>query len=183
MVGNVHTYKARLVAKGYTKTYEIDYEETFSHVANIRAIRILIAIEAFYDYEIWQMDIKTAILNGYLNKDIYMVQHKGFIDPKHARKHGNIPIQERLDLNETKGALIPEEVKHMQNVPYALAVGSICAIDWKSSKQSTTVMFAIVAKYIDALEAAMEAIWIRKSISKLGIVPTINNPIKMLCDN
>ncbi|GKF09392.1 retrotransposon protein, putative, ty1-copia subclass [Tanacetum coccineum] len=86
MDGNVHTYKARLVAKGYTQTYEIDYEETFSPVADIRAIRILIAIEAFYDYEIWKMDIKTAILNGYLDKDIYMVQHEGFIDPKHLRK-------------------------------------------------------------------------------------------------
>ncbi|GJR22368.1 retrotransposon protein, putative, ty1-copia subclass [Tanacetum coccineum] len=49
----VHTYKARLVAKGYTQTPRIDYEETFSPVANIRAIRILIAIVAYYDYEIW----------------------------------------------------------------------------------------------------------------------------------
>ncbi|GJY96955.1 retrotransposon protein, putative, ty1-copia subclass [Tanacetum coccineum] len=53
MDGVVHTYKARLVAKGYTQTPGIDYEETFSPVANIRAIRILIDIAAFYDYEIW----------------------------------------------------------------------------------------------------------------------------------
>nr|GEU72925.1 hypothetical protein [Tanacetum cinerariifolium] len=46
------TYKARLVAKGFTQTYGVDYEETFSPVADIRAIRILIAIAAFYDYEI-----------------------------------------------------------------------------------------------------------------------------------
>nr|GEV24115.1 putative retrotransposon protein [Tanacetum cinerariifolium] len=57
------------------------------------------------------------------------------------------------------------------------------AIIWKSSKQSATVMSATVAKYIVALEAAMEAIWIRTFISGLGIVPTINEPIKMLCDN
>ncbi|GKF00464.1 retrotransposon protein, putative, ty1-copia subclass, partial [Tanacetum coccineum] len=74
MNGNVHTYKARLVAKGFTQTYGVDYEETFSPVANIRAIRILIAITAFYDYEIWKMDVKTAFLNGYLDEDIYMVQ-------------------------------------------------------------------------------------------------------------
>ncbi|GJX63509.1 retrotransposon protein, putative, ty1-copia subclass [Tanacetum coccineum] len=54
--------------KGYTQTPGIDYEETFSHVADIRAIRILIAIAAFYDYEIWQMDVKTAFLNGYLRE-------------------------------------------------------------------------------------------------------------------
>ncbi|GJZ45122.1 retrotransposon protein, putative, ty1-copia subclass, partial [Tanacetum coccineum] len=46
---NVHTYKARLVAKGFTQTYGVDYEETFSPVADIRAIRILIAIVAFYE--------------------------------------------------------------------------------------------------------------------------------------
>nr|GEZ62770.1 zinc finger, CCHC-type [Tanacetum cinerariifolium] len=56
----VHTYKARLVAKGYTQTTGIDYEETFSPVADIRAIRILIAIAAYYDYEIWQMDVKLV---------------------------------------------------------------------------------------------------------------------------
>ncbi|GJU13858.1 retrotransposon protein, putative, ty1-copia subclass [Tanacetum coccineum] len=50
--GNVHTYKARLVAKGCTQTYRVDYEEMFSPVADIRAIRILIAIAAYYDYEI-----------------------------------------------------------------------------------------------------------------------------------
>ncbi|GJX82148.1 retrotransposon protein, putative, ty1-copia subclass [Tanacetum coccineum] len=72
MDGNVHIYKARLVAKGYTQTYIVDYEETFSPVADIRAIRILISIAAFYDYEIWQMDVKTAFLNGYLDEDIYM---------------------------------------------------------------------------------------------------------------
>nr|GEY43608.1 retrotransposon protein, putative, Ty1-copia subclass [Tanacetum cinerariifolium] len=60
MDGVVHTYKARLVAKGFTQTPGIDYEETFSPIADIRAIRILIAIAAFYDYKIWQMDVKTA---------------------------------------------------------------------------------------------------------------------------
>ncbi|GKB39718.1 retrotransposon protein, putative, ty1-copia subclass [Tanacetum coccineum] len=64
MDGNVHTFKARLIAKGYTQTYGVDYEETFSPAANIRAIRILLAIVAFYDYEIWQMDVKIAFLNG-----------------------------------------------------------------------------------------------------------------------
>ncbi|GJZ62389.1 retrovirus-related pol polyprotein from transposon TNT 1-94 [Tanacetum coccineum] len=74
MDGAVHTYKSALVAKGYTQTPGIDYEETFSPVADIRAIRILIAIAAYYDYEIWQMDVKTAFLNGYLNEEVYMEQ-------------------------------------------------------------------------------------------------------------
>nr|GFC31364.1 retrotransposon protein, putative, Ty1-copia subclass [Tanacetum cinerariifolium] len=60
---NVHIYKARLVVKGFNQTPGIDYEETFSPVADIRDIRILIAIAAYYDSEIWQMDVKTAFLN------------------------------------------------------------------------------------------------------------------------
>ncbi|GKF84925.1 retrotransposon protein, putative, ty1-copia subclass, partial [Tanacetum coccineum] len=72
MDGIINTYKARLVAKGFTQTYRVDYEETFLPVADIRAIRILVAITAFYDGEIWQMDVKTSFLNGYLNEDIYM---------------------------------------------------------------------------------------------------------------
>nr|GEV28529.1 hypothetical protein [Tanacetum cinerariifolium] len=72
--GVVHTYKACLVAKDFTQTYGVDYEETFSPVIDIRAIRILIAIAAFYDYEIWQIDVKTGFPNGHLSKEVYMVQ-------------------------------------------------------------------------------------------------------------
>ncbi|GKA67413.1 hypothetical protein Tco_0767221, partial [Tanacetum coccineum] len=57
------------------------------------------------------------------------------------------------------------------------------AVDWKSSKQNTTAMSATEAEYIAASEAGMEAVWIRKFISGLGILPTINEPIKMFCDN
>ncbi|GJW68676.1 retrotransposon protein, putative, ty1-copia subclass [Tanacetum coccineum] len=86
MDDNVHTFKARLVAKGYTQTYDVYYGETLSHVADIRAIRILLAIAAFYDYEIWQMDVKTAFLNGHLSEDIYMMQPERFMDPNHPNK-------------------------------------------------------------------------------------------------
>ena len=46
----------------------------------------MLAIAAFYDYEIWQMDVKTAFLNGFLEEELYMMQPEGFIDPKGAHK-------------------------------------------------------------------------------------------------
>ena len=77
--GKVQTFKARLVAKGYTQVEGVDFEETFSPVAMLKSIRILLAIAMYYNYEIWQMDVKTAFLNGNLEENIYMTQTKGFI--------------------------------------------------------------------------------------------------------
>ena len=73
MDGNIHIHKARLVANGFKQIQGVDYDETFSPVAMLKSIRILLAIAAFYDYEIWQMDVKTAFLNGNLNEDVYMI--------------------------------------------------------------------------------------------------------------
>ena len=64
--GNVTVYKARLVAKGFRQVQGVDYDETFSAVAMLKSTQIMLAISAFYDYEIWQMDVKTAFLNGFL---------------------------------------------------------------------------------------------------------------------
>ncbi|KAJ9553286.1 LOW QUALITY PROTEIN: hypothetical protein OSB04_017331 [Centaurea solstitialis] len=86
MDGNVHTFKDRLVAKGFTQTHGIDYDETFLPVAMLKSIRILMAISAYFNYEIWQMDIKTAFLNGKLTEDVYMEQPEGFEDPKNPNK-------------------------------------------------------------------------------------------------
>ena len=72
MEGNVITYKVRLVAKGYRQKQGVDYDETFSPVAMLKSIRILLATATHYDYEIWKMDVKTTFLNGNLTKEVYM---------------------------------------------------------------------------------------------------------------
>ncbi|GJV83657.1 retrotransposon protein, putative, ty1-copia subclass [Tanacetum coccineum] len=327
MDGAVYVFKARLVAKGFTQTYGIYYEETFSPVADIRAIRILIAIAAYYDYEIWQMDVKTTFLNGHLSKEVYMEQPEGFVNPKQWNKRfddeikkfgftqnpdepcvyqkangsyiaililyvddillmGNnipmlqdvksylgrsfamkdlgdaayilgikiyrdrskrlidlcqssyiekilkrfcmenskrrtIPMQEKLKLSKSQGASTPTEKQRMQNVPYAPAIGSImyavrctrpdvafaqnitsrfqqnpelrvsCYIDAgyltdaNDLKSQTGYVFILNgdADYIAAFDALKEVVWIRKFIYGLGIVPTIEEPISMYCDN
>lgn len=77
--GNVHTYKGKLVAKGFKQVYSIDYKEKFSLVILSKSIRTLLSITAYYDYEIWQMDVRIAFFNGYLHKDVYMTQHESFV--------------------------------------------------------------------------------------------------------
>jgi hypothetical protein len=81
MDGNVHIYKARLVAKGFRQVQGVDYDETFSPVAMHKSIWIILAIAAYFNYEIWQMDVKTAFLNGNLTEDVYMTQPERFVDP------------------------------------------------------------------------------------------------------
>ncbi|KAK1664170.1 hypothetical protein QYE76_052329 [Lolium multiflorum] len=70
--GNITVYKARLVAKGFRQIQGVDYDETFSPVVKLKSVRILLAIAAFFDYEIWQMDVKTAFLNGDIEEELYM---------------------------------------------------------------------------------------------------------------
>ncbi|GJY77336.1 retrotransposon protein, putative, ty1-copia subclass [Tanacetum coccineum] len=336
--GTVHTYKARLVAKGFSQTYGFYYEETLSPVADIRAIRILIAIAAYYDYEIWLMDVKTAFLNGHISEKVYMEQPEGFVNPKYPNrvcklkrsiyglkqasrqwnkrfddeikkfgftqnrdepcvflkasrsnvtflilyvddiliignnipmlqdvksylgsayiekilkilhmensKRRSIPMQEKLKLSKSQGASTPTELKRMHNVSSASAVGSIMyavrctrpdvvftqnitsrfqynlgdikqelrvscytdaqyltdaddlksrtgyvfilnggAVDWKSTKQSIFATSSAEDEYIASYDASKEAVWVRKFISGLVVVPTIKEPIEIYYDN
>jgi hypothetical protein len=57
--GNVTVYKARLVAKSLSQVQGVDYDEILSPVAMLKSVGIMLAVAAFFDYEIWQMDIKT----------------------------------------------------------------------------------------------------------------------------
>ena len=67
--GNLTIYKARLVAEGFRQVQGVDYDETFSPVAMLKSFRIMLAVAAFYDYEIWQMDVKLHSLMDFLKKN------------------------------------------------------------------------------------------------------------------
>ncbi|KAK9024988.1 hypothetical protein V6N11_064889 [Hibiscus sabdariffa] len=348
MDGNVQTYKGRLVAKGYRQIHGIDYDETFSPVAMFKSIRILFAIAAFHDYEIWQMDVKTAFLNGKLEEDVYMTQPEGFVTPENAGKvcklqrsiyglkqasgswnlrfndaikefglirnedepcvykkfsgsivsflilyvddiliiGNDIPtlqsvkawlsscfsmkdlgeaayilgvkinrdrsrrllglsqstyidkVLKRFNMEASKKGFLPmthgisllkemcpstsKERERMSQIPYASTIGSIMyamiceeqlsikgytdtsfqtdkddsrsqsgfvfrlnggAVSWKSSKQDTVADFTTEAEYIAASEAAKEAVWIKKFVTELGVVPSISDALELYCDN
>jgi len=80
--GTVTRNKARLVVQGYNQEEGIDYEETFAPVARIEAIKILIAFVAYMEFKLYQIDVKSAFLNGYLKEEVYVMQPPGFENTK-----------------------------------------------------------------------------------------------------
>ena len=76
---NIERYKAWLVAKGFMQREGIDYNETFSLVSCKVSFRIIMTLVAHYDWELHQMNVKTAFLNGDLEENVYMAQPKGFV--------------------------------------------------------------------------------------------------------
>ncbi|GJR98387.1 retrovirus-related pol polyprotein from transposon TNT 1-94 [Tanacetum coccineum] len=78
--GIVSRNKARLVAKGYNQQEGIDYDKTYAPVAKLESIRILLAYACALDLKLFQMDVKSAFLNGFINKEVYVAQPPGSID-------------------------------------------------------------------------------------------------------
>ena len=77
--GAITKHKARLVAKGFLQRYGVDYDETYAPVARYPSIRAILALTAHHDWELHQMDIKSAYLNGDLEEDIFMAQPEGYV--------------------------------------------------------------------------------------------------------
>ncbi|KAA0042319.1 retrovirus-related pol polyprotein from transposon tnt 1-94 [Cucumis melo var. makuwa] len=229
------------MAKGYTQKEGIDYEETFSHVAMIKSIRILLSIATFYDYEIWQMDVKTAFLNGNLEESIYMVQLEGFIQKGQEQKNVDEPCVYKRIINSTVAFLVLPDICYLVGIvsryqsnlgrdhwtivknilkylrrtkDYRLVYGSKDliltgytdsdfqtdkdarkstsgsvftlnggAVVWRSIKQSCIADSTMKAEYVAGCEAAKEAVWLKKFLTDLEVVPNMHPSITLYCDN
>jgi hypothetical protein len=77
--GSVVKHKARLVVKGYSQQQGVDYEEIFTPVARLEAVRLLLALAANQGWEVHHMDVKSAFLNGDLMEEVYVSQPPGFV--------------------------------------------------------------------------------------------------------
>ena len=77
-LGNIKRHKARLVAKEFNQREGIDYTETFSHVFKKDSLRIIMTLVTYFDFDLHQMDVKTAFLNDNLEEEVYMKQPEGF---------------------------------------------------------------------------------------------------------
>ncbi|GJV64869.1 copia protein [Tanacetum coccineum] len=89
VIENLNERTLRLFAQGYNQQEGIDYDETYASVARLECIKILLAYACALDFKLFQMDVKSAFLNGFINEEVYVAQPPGFIDfkkPDHVYK-------------------------------------------------------------------------------------------------
>ena len=84
--GEVVRNKSRLVAQGYTQVEGIDFDESFALLARLESIQILLSIVCIMNFKLYQMDLKSAFLNSFLNEKVFVEQQKGFQNP-HFSNH------------------------------------------------------------------------------------------------
>ncbi|GKD22308.1 retrovirus-related pol polyprotein from transposon TNT 1-94 [Tanacetum coccineum] len=126
--GDVLKNKARLVAKGYHQEEGIDFEESFASVVRIEAIRIFITNAASKNMTIYQMDVKTAFLNGELKEEVYVSQPEGFVDSDHP-----------TDVYRLKKALYGCQDTRRSMSGSAQFLGDKL-VSWSSKKQKSTAL-------------------------------------------
>ncbi|GJV93882.1 retrovirus-related pol polyprotein from transposon TNT 1-94, partial [Tanacetum coccineum] len=110
--GVVSRNKPMLVAQGYNQQEGIDYDETYAQVARLESIRILLAYACALDFKLFQMDVKSAFLNGFINEEVYVAQPPGFIDfekPDHVYKLKNPKLEmlKKFGLEDSKPMKTP----------------------------------------------------------------------------
>nr|GEY94527.1 integrase, catalytic region, zinc finger, CCHC-type, peptidase aspartic, catalytic [Tanacetum cinerariifolium] len=199
--------KAQLVAKGYRQEEGIDFEESFALVARIEAICIFIANAASRNMTIYQMDVKTAFLNGELKEEVYVSQPEGFVDPDHPthvyrlkkalyglkqppRAWYDTLSRFLLDNNFSKGAVDPtlftRKTDHAgcqdtrRSTSRSAQFLGDKLVSWSSKKQKSTAISTTEAEYIARSGCCGQILWMRSQLTDYGFD---FNKIPLYCDN
>ncbi|KAK8553123.1 hypothetical protein V6N13_141723 [Hibiscus sabdariffa] len=120
-----------------------------------KSIRTLLAVATFHDYEIWQIDVKTAFLNGKLEEDVYMTQPEGFVTPENVRKDVFLVYggEEELGIKGYTDASFQTDKDDSRSLSGFVFCVNGGAVSRKSSKQDTVADSTTEAEYIAASEA------------------------------
>ncbi|KAJ9557264.1 LOW QUALITY PROTEIN: hypothetical protein OSB04_011878 [Centaurea solstitialis] len=160
-LGTVVRNKARLVAQGYRQEEGIDYDETFAPVARLEAIRIFLAHVAFLNIKVYQMDVKSAFLNGKLSEEVYL-QEPGMTSNKYIRgkidntlfvkkKAGNIILVQIYVDDIIFGAIDPsmcDEFANLMSTHYEMSMmGELSFFLGLQVKQTKEGIFINQSKY------------------------------------
>nr|GEW74907.1 Gag-Pol polyprotein [Tanacetum cinerariifolium] len=177
--------KARLVAKGYAQKEGIDFEESFAPVARLEAVQIFIAYAAHKSFPIYQMDVKTAFLNGPLGEEVYVAQPDGFVDPDHPEKVYRLR-KALYRLKQAPRVWYDELLKFLTSKGFTKDVDHVGCIDsrkstykgiqflgdklvsWMSKKQNCTAMSSAKSEYVALSASCAQVMWIRTQLQDYG---------------
>ncbi|GJR95254.1 retrovirus-related pol polyprotein from transposon TNT 1-94 [Tanacetum coccineum] len=175
--------KARLVAKGYAQEEGVDFEESFAPVARLEAVRIFVAHAAHKSFPIYQMDVKTAFLNGPLKEEVYVAQPEGFVDPDHPEKvyllrkalYG-LKQAPRAWPNADHAGCIDTQKSTSGGIQF---LGDKL-VSWMSKKQNCTAMSSAEAEYVALSASCAQVMWMRTQLQDYGFN---YNKIPLYCDS
>nr|GEV32446.1 hypothetical protein [Tanacetum cinerariifolium] len=166
--------KARLVAKGYAQEEGRDFEESFASVARLEAVRIFVAYAAHKSFLIYQMDMKTAFLNGPLKEEVYVAQPDEFVDPDHSKKGSSFGLTAFLDAYHA-GCIDSRKITSggIQFLGDKL-------VSWMLKKQNCTAMSSAEAEYVALSASCAQVMWMRTQLQDYGFN---YNKIMLYCDS
>nr|GEU72721.1 Gag-Pol polyprotein [Tanacetum cinerariifolium] len=134
-----------LVYKPFGKSEEvIDFEESFALVARLESVRIFVAYATHKSFPIYQMDVKTAFLNGPLKEEVYVAQPEGFVDPDHPEKVYRLR-KALYGLKQAPRAWYDELSKFLTSKGFTKGDK---LVSWMSKKQDCITMSSAEAEYV-----------------------------------
>ncbi|GKE46891.1 retrovirus-related pol polyprotein from transposon TNT 1-94 [Tanacetum coccineum] len=180
--GGLLKNKARLVAQGFRKEEGIDFEESFVPVARIEAIRIFVTNAANKNMTIFQMDVKTTLLNGDLKEEVYVSQPEGFVDQYNPSQVCSGSYTRHTEsgkqlITDTDHAGCQDTRRSTSGNTQFLGDK---LVSWSSKKQKSTTISSTVAEYITLSGCCAQIIWMR---SQLTYYVFQFNKIPLYCDN
>nr|GEZ79067.1 retrovirus-related Pol polyprotein from transposon TNT 1-94 [Tanacetum cinerariifolium] len=168
---NVIPNKARLVAKGYAQEEGIIFEESFAPVARLEAVQIFVTYAAHKSFLIYQMDVKTAFLNGQLKDEVYVAQPDGFVDLDNPEKFYRLR-KALYGLKHAPRAWYDELLNFLTSTGFTKDADHAGCIDklisWMSKMQDCTVMSSAEAEYMALSASCTQVMWMRTQLKDYG---------------